>query len=111
MSQNVENIQPSYPLFRSEEYKANLSNKQNTVEERAPMEKIQEVFQWTTTQEYQDLNFQREALTVNPAKACQPGDARRDLAGSPQLAREECRLQSRRCSTLGPLVSRSCRPR
>ena len=23
-------------------------------------------------QEYQDLNFQREALTVDPAKACQP---------------------------------------
>jgi nitrogenase molybdenum-iron protein beta chain len=33
---------------------------------------VQETFQWTTTVEYQDLNFKREALTVNPAKACQP---------------------------------------
>lgn len=72
MSQNVDNIEPSYPLFRNEEYKANLANKQNTVEERHPMEKIQEVFEWTTTEEYQELNFKREALTVNPAKACQP---------------------------------------
>ncbi|WP_078119044.1 nitrogenase molybdenum-iron protein subunit beta [Thiosocius teredinicola] len=72
MSQNVDNIQPSYPLFRTDEYKENLANKQNTVEERHPMEKIQEVFNWTTTEEYKELNFKREALTVNPAKACQP---------------------------------------
>ncbi len=72
MSQNVDNIQPSYPLFRTDEYKENLANKQNTVEERHPMEKIQEVFDWTTTEEYKELNFKREALTVNPAKACQP---------------------------------------
>jgi nitrogenase molybdenum-iron protein beta chain len=31
-----------------------------------------ETFVWTTTKEYQDLNFKREALTVDPAKACQP---------------------------------------
>ena len=36
------------------------------------MTKIQETFLWSTTKEYQDLNFAREALTVNPAKACQP---------------------------------------
>ena len=30
------------------------------------------MFQWTTTKEYQEVNFNREALTVNPAKACQP---------------------------------------
>lgn len=72
MSQNVEKIQPSYPLFRTEEYKENLANKRALYEERHPQEKIDEVFQWTTTKEYQDLNFNREALTVNPAKACQP---------------------------------------
>jgi nitrogenase molybdenum-iron protein beta chain len=72
MSQEVENIQPSYPLFRNEEYKENLANKREAYEERHPQEKIDEVFQWTTTKEYQDLNFNREALTVNPAKACQP---------------------------------------
>ncbi len=72
MSQEVENIQASYPLFRNDEYKENLTNKREAYEERHPQEKIDEVFQWTTTKEYQELNFNREALTVNPAKACQP---------------------------------------
>jgi len=72
MSQVVDDIKPSYPLFRTDEYKDTLKNKQEQFEEKVPQEKIEEVFQWTTTQEYQELNFNREALTVNPAKACQP---------------------------------------
>lgn len=72
MSQQVENIKPSYPLFRDDEYKDNLANKRALYEERHPQEKIDEVFQWSTTVEYKELNFNREALTVNPAKACQP---------------------------------------
>lgn len=71
MSQNVDKIMPSYPLFREEEYKENLSAK-IPFEERHETSKIEEVFQWTTTEEYKELNFSREALTVNPAKACQP---------------------------------------
>lgn len=72
MSQTVDNIKPSYPLFRDDEYKDNLHTKRANYEEMHPQEKIDEVFQWTTSKEYQELNFQREALTVNPAKACQP---------------------------------------
>ncbi|MEL6979508.1 MAG: nitrogenase molybdenum-iron protein subunit beta [Pseudomonadota bacterium] len=72
MSQTVDNIKPSYPLFRDEDYKQSLGNKINTFEEKHPDEKIQEIFDWTTTEEYKELNFKREALTVNPAKACQP---------------------------------------
>ncbi len=72
MSQNVENIKPSYPLFREDEYKENLARKKEMFEECHPKEKIDEVFEWTTTEEYQELNFAREALTINPAKACQP---------------------------------------
>lgn len=72
MSQAVENIKPCYPLFRDDEYKANLKNKQDNYEERHPADKIQDTFLWSTTKEYQELNFAREALTVNPAKACQP---------------------------------------
>jgi len=71
MSQDVNNIKPSYPLFRNDEYKANLAAKA-PFEERVDQARIDEVFQWTTTEEYKELNFQREALTVNPAKACQP---------------------------------------
>ncbi|MGB5276612.1 MAG: nitrogenase molybdenum-iron protein subunit beta [Gammaproteobacteria bacterium] len=72
MSQNVEDIKPSYPLFRDEEYKDNLARKKEMFEECYPQERIEEVFAWTTTEEYKELNFKREALTVNPAKACQP---------------------------------------
>ena len=72
MSQTVDNIMPSYPLFREPEYKDNLAAKQGAVEERHTDARIQEVFEWTTTEEYKELNFKREALTVNPAKACQP---------------------------------------
>ncbi len=72
MPQTVDDIKPSYPLFREQEYKDTLKNKADQFEEKFPQEKLDEVFQWTTTQEYQDLNFKREALTVNPAKACQP---------------------------------------
>ncbi|WP_287669217.1 nitrogenase molybdenum-iron protein subunit beta [Accumulibacter sp.] len=70
--QTVDDIKPCYPLFREEDYKVSLKNKQDLFEERHSPEKVQEVFLWTTTQEYQDLNFKREALTVDPAKACQP---------------------------------------
>jgi len=70
--QVVEDIKPSYPLFRNDEYKEMIKNKQVTFEERAEQGKIDETFKWTTTLEYQELNFKREALTVNPAKACQP---------------------------------------
>lgn len=31
-----------------------------------------EVKKWINTDEYKDLNFKREALVINPAKACQP---------------------------------------
>ena len=72
MSQVVDDIQHSYPLFRKDEYKDTLSNKQQQFEEQVPSVKIDEIFQWTTTEEYKELNFAREALTVNPAKTCQP---------------------------------------
>jgi nitrogenase molybdenum-iron protein beta chain len=70
--QAVDDIKPCYPLFRDDDYKTSLKNKQELFEERHSPEKVQEVFLWTTSQEYQDLNFKREALTVDPAKACQP---------------------------------------
>lgn len=70
--QKVEDIKPCYPLFRQDEYKESLGNKQDQFEERHGADKVQDTFAWTTTAEYRDLNFKREALTVNPAKACQP---------------------------------------
>lgn len=72
MSQSVDNIKPSYPLFLEDDYQDMLAKKRDNFEEKHPQDKIDEVFQWTTTEEYKELNFQRQALTVNPAKACQP---------------------------------------
>lgn len=72
MSQTTDKIKPSYPLFLDEDYAANLKAKQSISEERPDKARLDEVFEWTTTAEYQELNFKREALTINPAKACQP---------------------------------------
>ena len=69
--QNAEDIMPCFPLFGQPEYRDVLEAKAK-FEERVPAEKIAETFAWTTSAEYQELNFKREALTVNPAKACQP---------------------------------------
>ncbi len=72
MSQQVEDIKLSYPLFRDADYREMLARKRDQFEEKHAQEKIDEAFEWTTTKQYQELNFKREALTVNPAKACQP---------------------------------------
>lgn len=69
--QTVDNIKPCFPLFSEDRYKEMMDNKR-TFEEAYPKDKIKETFDWTTTKEYQDINFKREALTINPAKACQP---------------------------------------
>ncbi|KAB2935893.1 MAG: nitrogenase molybdenum-iron protein subunit beta [Candidatus Contendobacter sp.] len=69
--QNADAINPGYPLFTDEDYQTAFARKR-IFEEAPPTEKLEEVFQWTTTEEYKQLNFQREALTINPAKACQP---------------------------------------
>ena len=72
MSQNIENIKSCYPLFEQDEYQNLFADKHAKYEEAHGDEKVREVFEWTTTQEYKDLNFSREALTIDPAKACQP---------------------------------------
>ena len=40
MSQSVENIKPSYPLFRDQDYKDMLTNKKDNFEEKHPQELI-----------------------------------------------------------------------
>ncbi|RNM23372.1 nitrogenase molybdenum-iron protein subunit beta [Dickeya undicola] len=71
MSQTAEKTQPCYPLFEQEAYQTLFRNKRG-MEEAHDEQRVRDVFEWTTTQEYQELNFQREALTIDPAKACQP---------------------------------------
>lgn len=72
MSQTAENVKPCYPLFGQPEYKELLAKKKASMEDPTDAAKVQEIFEWTTTEEYKELNFSRKALTVDPAKACQP---------------------------------------
>jgi nitrogenase molybdenum-iron protein beta chain len=71
MSQNAEKVLDHFELFRQPEYAEMLENKKK-FENPQPAEEIARVRDWTKTWEYREKNFAREALTVNPAKACQP---------------------------------------
>ncbi len=73
MSQDCESlkIKDHNELFEEEEYQALFARKR-AFEKGASAEEVQRVRDWTRTWEYREKNFAREALTVNPAKACQP---------------------------------------
>ena len=72
MTQNAEKVIDHEMLFREPEYVEMFKNKKENFEFGFPVEKMEQVRDWTKTKEYQELNFAREGLTVNPAKACQP---------------------------------------
>jgi nitrogenase molybdenum-iron protein beta chain len=72
MSQNAEKVLDHFNLFREPEYVELFENKRKEFEFMPPDEKVAEIREWTKTEEYKEKNFAREALTVNPAKACQP---------------------------------------
>ncbi len=72
MTQNVETVVDHFNLFRGPEYIEMFENKRKNFENPHPDDKIEEVREWTKSWEYREKNFAREALTVNPAKACQP---------------------------------------
>lgn len=71
MSQNVDKIKDHFQLFQEPEYKEMFARKRE-FEGGASKEEIERVREWTKTWEYREKNFAREALTINPAKACQP---------------------------------------
>ena len=72
MAQNAENVLDHSKLFQEPEYLEMLKNKKTQFEHPVPDAELQRVVEWAKTEEYQEKNFAREALTVNPAKACQP---------------------------------------
>jgi nitrogenase molybdenum-iron protein beta chain len=71
MPQNPEKIQDHVELFHQPEYQELFEGKKKFEGGHAP-EKIKEVAEWTKSWEYREKNFAREALTINPAKGCQP---------------------------------------
>jgi len=72
MPQNADNVLDHFNLFRQPEYKEMFENKKKNFENPVPDAELERVREWTKTDEYREKNFAREALTVNPAKACQP---------------------------------------
>jgi len=72
MPQNADKVIDHEMLFREPEYQELFANKKKEFEFNHADTKVEEIRDWTKTKEYKDKNFAREALTVNPAKACQP---------------------------------------
>ncbi len=58
-------------LFGAPEYQEQFARK-SEFEAACPPEDVERVREWTRSAEYREKNFAREALTINPAKACQP---------------------------------------
>ncbi|NEP45250.1 MAG: DUF3364 domain-containing protein, partial [Okeania sp. SIO2H7] len=72
MAQNVEQIKDHAELFQQPEYQELFKTKKEAFEGMPSDEAVAQAAEWTKTWEYREKNFAREALTVNPAKACQP---------------------------------------
>ncbi len=58
-------------LYKSEDYKELFENKKQ-FECPYSEEEVKKIEEYTKTEEYKEKNFARKALTINPAKACQP---------------------------------------
>lgn len=71
MPQSADKILDHAPLFREPEYQEMFARKRKGEEMPAQTE-VDKIADWTKSWEYREKNFAREALTVNPAKACQP---------------------------------------
>ncbi len=72
MPQNADNVLDHFNLFRQPEYKEMFESKKKNFENPVADAELERVREWTKSDEYREKNFAREALTVNPAKACQP---------------------------------------
>jgi nitrogenase molybdenum-iron protein beta chain len=72
MAQNdINKIKDHAELFQQQEYQE-LFQAKKAFEGGHDPEEVARIAEWTKTWEYREQNFAREALTVNPAKACQP---------------------------------------
>ncbi len=72
MPQSVEKVKDHLPLFREPEYKEMFKAKKEKFECAHSDAKVAEIADWTQSWDYREKNLAREALVVNPAKACQP---------------------------------------
>ena len=68
MLQTAEQILDHNELFQQPEYQSLIEDKK-IFEEAKPVDEVKRIEDWTKSWEYRDLNFKREAVTINPAKA------------------------------------------
>jgi nitrogenase molybdenum-iron protein beta chain len=71
MPQNADAIKDHATLFNEPEYRQLFENKKQFEGCHAP-EAVAAQADYINSWEYREKNFAREALTINPAKACQP---------------------------------------
>jgi nitrogenase molybdenum-iron protein beta chain len=71
MPQSADKILDHAQLFNGPEYQELFARK-HALENRACPEEIAKQLAYTKSWEYREKNLAREALTINPAKACQP---------------------------------------
>src|ERR1039457_495957 len=71
MPQTVDNIVDHSKLFRQPEY-AELMQRKKQFENAPGREQVAKIEDWTKSGEYRELNFNREAVSITPAKPCQP---------------------------------------
>ena len=72
MSQSAEKVLDHSELFQGPEYQEMFANKKCMFENAVSPEEFSKVSEWTQSREYQEKNFAREAVVINPARACQP---------------------------------------
>ncbi|HYD64387.1 nitrogenase molybdenum-iron protein subunit beta [Azospirillum sp.] len=72
VSQDADKVLDHFTLFRQPEYKALFERKKAEFEYGHSDEKVAEVSEWTKSEDYKAKNFAREAVVINPTKACQP---------------------------------------
>jgi nitrogenase molybdenum-iron protein beta chain len=72
--QDLDNIVNGQKLFLKPEYQEVLKNKREFEGNMGSINpaKVDEIQEWTKSWDYREKNLAREAITVNPAKACQP---------------------------------------
>ncbi|GAB5047372.1 nitrogenase molybdenum-iron protein subunit beta [Thermodesulfovibrio sp. TK110] len=64
-------IQDHVELYKRNDYKE-LFERKKEFELPCSEEEVNRILEYTKTEEYKEKNFARKALTINPAKACQP---------------------------------------
>ena len=60
MSQNAENVVDHFNLFRSPEYVDMFKTKKENFENAEPVDRVEEIRDWTKTWDYREKNFARD---------------------------------------------------